>query len=611
MWVVASTRLGHTHTGTDLRGVSVTARKQPESERDLNVAIALGDSAKGLLSELSTELRGAGGAHGDLVAISGPWNSVLGADAKFRNLLDRVHPDDLAETREAFFASTALDAPATLRNRLRRDDGSYSTLEWHIARSDGEPGAGVARDVSEEVRLAELVADREELLRESQHEAQLGHYIFDVRTDRWTPSDELAEIFGIDDSYCCDFEGWLRVVHPADRESMRHYVLDEVLAKCGTFDRDYRIQRISDGEGRLVHGRGRLKCDESGAPVSLFGVIQDMTDRLLSEQAMEREHGMLERAEEIAHAGSWRLDLRTGVVTWSEGMHELFGIDHESFPADIDSLFVSVHPEDVDELRRLTSNAIASARPQPVEHRIVRNGGEIRWVHGEAAPELDADGSVVALVGYYQDVTPLKRYQGDLLESNERLEDMVYEVAEAMGKIVEIRDPYTQGHQDGVANIAEAIALEMGLSEDDVAGVKMASIVHDIGKLGVPTEILTKPGTLSQTEFELIKVHPQRGYEILAQISFPWPIAEVALQHHERMDGSGYPKGLKGEDILPLARIVAVADVIEAMAAHRPYRPALGIDAAIAEVRKNSPVKYDPDVAAACVRLFEAGKISL
>lgn len=207
------------------------------------------------------------------------------------------------------------------------------------------------------------------------------------------------------------------------------------------------------------------------------------------------------------------------------------------------------------------------------------------------------------------DITHRKRIEQELSETNSRLKSMVYDVAEAMGRIIEIRDPYTQGHTQRVAHLAKLLANEMKLSADEVAGVAMAGVVHDIGKLSVSTDILSKPGPLSDCEFALVREHPRAGFEILKDIPFPWPVAEAVLQHHERMDGSGYPQGLQGEAIGPAARILAVADVVEAMAWFRSYRPALGVDAAVAEVVSH-PEQYDTNVLAACKSLHKAGRIA-
>jgi putative two-component system response regulator len=169
---------------------------------------------------------------------------------------------------------------------------------------------------------------------------------------------------------------------------------------------------------------------------------------------------------------------------------------------------------------------------------------------------------------------------------------------------VETRDPYTAGHQRRVADLARAIAMEMKLSDESVEGTYLAGLIHDLGKISIPAEILSKPGLLSKNEFNLIKEHPQIGYEILKEIEFPWPIADIVFQHHERIDGTGYPSGLSKHDILIEARIIAVADVVEAIASHRPYRPSLGIDLALKEIRKNAGILYDEDIVDLCTTLF-------
>jgi putative nucleotidyltransferase with HDIG domain len=204
----------------------------------------------------------------------------------------------------------------------------------------------------------------------------------------------------------------------------------------------------------------------------------------------------------------------------------------------------------------------------------------------------------------------LRASRAQLRETNNQLLEMVYEVAEAMGRVVEARDPYTQGHQERVARVAKLIAEDMGLPESDVDAVEMAGLVHDIGKMCIPAEILSRPGGLSDIERGLIRQHPQSSYDILKDISFPWPVAEIALQHHERMDGSGYPRGLTGEQTLFAAHILAVSDVVEAMSSHRPYRPALGLDVAIEELNAH-PTLYDPQVVASCTRLYQAGTLDL
>ena len=176
---------------------------------------------------------------------------------------------------------------------------------------------------------------------------------------------------------------------------------------------------------------------------------------------------------------------------------------------------------------------------------------------------------------------------------------------ETMSKIVEAKDPYTAGHQRRVSQLAVAIAKELNLSQDKIEGIRIASLIHDIGKIGLPTEILSKPTKLSDIEFSLIKEHPQIGYDILKSVDFSYPVAKIALQHHEKLDGSGYPNHLKGDVILFEAKIICVADVVEAMSSHRPYRPALGIEKALEEISQNKGTLYDPEAVDTCLKLFK------
>lgn len=208
------------------------------------------------------------------------------------------------------------------------------------------------------------------------------------------------------------------------------------------------------------------------------------------------------------------------------------------------------------------------------------------------------------ILGVAQEIGERKKAQQEIGRYVARLEHSMQSTLEAVSMMVELRDPYTAGHERRVGELAAAIGAEMGLAEHAVKGLRLTGYVHDIGKISTPAELLSKPSRLTPMEFELIKAHPRSGYDVLKDVDFPWPVAEVILQHHERRDGSGYPQQLKGEQIIIEARIMAVADVVEAMASHRPYRPGLGIDAALEEIAKNKGSLYDPDAADACLRLF-------
>ncbi len=218
-------------------------------------------------------------------------------------------------------------------------------------------------------------------------------------------------------------------------------------------------------------------------------------------------------------------------------------------------------------------------------------------------------------IGYLQEVATdisvgIKslRLERNLQQSYEKTRKALDGTVEAIAMTCELRDPYTAGHEKRVAQLACAIAKKMRLSENQIEGIRVTSYIHDIGKIEVPAEILSKPTRLTDIEFSLIKAHAQTGYKILKGVEFPWPVAQIVLQHQERLDGSGYPNGLKGKEIMLEARILAVADTVEAMSSHRPYRPALGLDMALKEITQKKGILYDPAVVDACVRLFKDGK---
>lgn len=258
-----------------------------------------------------------------------------------------------------------------------------------------------------------------------------------------------------------------------------------------------------------------------------------------------------------------------------------------------------------DQAATITALSMQGEQQSSYDIECYHKDGSICWLEISEVPVIEADGKLRSVECIVRDITERKRATEGLQASIKKLRNALAGTIQAIALIVETRDPYTAGHQRRVADIARAIAQEMGLSESQVDGIRIAGVIHDLGKLSIPAEILSKPGQLTSLEYSLIKTHPQAGYEILKEIFFQWPIAQIVLQHHERMDGSGYPQGIKGNDILLEARVIAVADVVEAMASHRPYRPALGGDSAMEEILRNKGQLYDPDVVKACISYFQ------
>ncbi len=231
-----------------------------------------------------------------------------------------------------------------------------------------------------------------------------------------------------------------------------------------------------------------------------------------------------------------------------------------------------------------------------------------KWIKTSIYPfEHKSGGEEIAYFHIAQDITKAKQDEEQLKANVVKLNNITHSIIEAMTKTVEKRDPYTAGHQQRVSKLAAGIARKMDISEKEIEGIQIAALVHDIGKIVIPIDILSKPGRINHHEYSLIQAHSETGFEILQGIEFPWPVAKIVLQHHEKMDGSGYPQGLKGNDILLEARILCVADVVEAMSSHRPYRQSLGIDKALEEISNGKGEFYDDKVVEACIRLYKEG----
>lgn len=362
---------------------------------------------------------------------------------------------------------------------------------------------------------------------------------------------------------------------------------------------------------RLRHMDGDLHTDivylcEGRDPVNggvrIYGFIRDVTAEEAAEKVLQHSAYMLSQGESLAHLGSWEWDVKAGMSTVSQEWQRIHGLtgDHVS---DAEILAVC-HEEDRERLRCALEET-AGGSLYRVDHRIVHPvTHEVRHLMTYGEPVRDAEGRVRTVVGASLDVTERVRADEVLKEREERLRRALGETVSALGATVAMRDPYTADHARRVASLAARIAERLGWSEQFVERVRTAALVHDVGKITVPAEILSKPGRLADLEFELIKGHSAAGYELLAPIEFDGPVAEIVLQHHERLDGSGYPRGLRGEEILPGARVLAVADVVEAMTAHRPYRAALSLDEAIAEIEGGLGRRYDAEVGAACLELL-------
>jgi PAS domain S-box-containing protein/putative nucleotidyltransferase with HDIG domain len=576
----------------------------------------------------------------------------------------RIHPDDraLLEDINARALAEAQPIPAEYRIQLR--DGG---VRW--VRAVGEQVLDEAGDAVALRGFVQDITDSKRQQAELEQALDKFQYIFDhscIAKSITKPTGEIEvneaflQLVGYTRDELSEGTTWQQLTHPDDIEYTNAFV-ESLLAGFGQTARFEKRYIRKDGSVVWADLSTSLRREPDGTPSYFMTAILDVTQRKKSEQALERSNRALRalsasnelllRADSepdllqgicdvavglgsymmawvgyaqdderrsikpLAHAGQEQGFLDEVALTWSDDANNPSGrAIREGKPC-----LVRDAEGVIDPLREsVVKRGFGSVAALPLLDESGRAFGVIVLVSGE--PDAFDEEEMTLLEEMASDVAfgvrtirmraQARAGEAELAQTNERLEQILHSLTRTLGRVVETRDPYTQGHEIRVAELARAIAQEMGMDHDELDGIEAAALVHDVGKLSVPAEILTKPGLLSVHEFELIKDHSRAGYQILEGIPFQWPVADIALQHHERMDGSGYPSALRGEEIVLGARIVAVADVVEAMSSHRPYRAALGLDAAMEELA-SSKGKYDPDVVAACVRLFEAGSIAL
>ena len=321
--------------------------------------------------------------------------------------------------------------------------------------------------------------------------------------------------------------------------------------------------------------------------------------RILLEESEERYRGVVENAHDAIY-----IKTQGDFLYVNPAFEKLTGWENEEVCSKGFNFRKTIHPEDLKFVKKMDEERKkGKEEASSYEFRIISKDRGVKAV--EVNTIIIRKDGVVKEIGILRDISERKQAEKERQQSVEKLKKALEETVNALASAVEMRDPYTAGHQKRVTELTHAIAIEMALPEGQIEGLRLASLIHDIGKIRVPGEILSKPGKLSHVDFGAIEIHPQVGHDILKSVEFPYPVAQIVLQHHERMDGSGYPWQLKGKEILLEARILAVADVVEAIASHRPYRPALGINKALEEISQNKGALYDPKVVDTCLKLFK------
>jgi PAS domain S-box-containing protein len=570
-----------------------------------------------------------------------------------RNFAEFVHPEDTAKV-VAHFAAT-LAVPETIRRglgRYRHKAGSWFSIETSARNLlDQPPINGIVinmRDVTDRIRAEAHLEHSLAVLRTQQEASIDGILVVDPAGKIISQNQRFLDLWQVPESLrgaaddapllawvvgtVADPESFLfRVTHlySHPEETSR----EEVALKDGrVFDRYSAPMHIGEGthigrvwffrditqhkhaEAKLQRANRALKtrsaCDsalihatsETSLYAEMCKILVDVGGYRMA-WVGRAEPDSSRRVTPVAFAGAESGYLQTADISWAdcERGHGATGACIRSGATQVmhinDALATPWRVE-----AELRGYAASIALPLKSDDGVF---GSLS-IHASEADAFDDDEIelLAELAEHLSFGVRVLRARIDNENNLRRVGQTLEATVHAIAGTVEMRDPYTAGHQRQVAELCVGIARQLGLSEERIRGLDLAASIHDLGKVSIPAEILSKPGRLTPIEFELVKTHPDTGYEIVKDIDFPWPIAEMVRQHHERLDGSGYPRGLKGDEILLEARIIAVADVLDAMASHRPYRPGLGLEAALHEITKQSGTKLDPNVVAACLALF-------
>jgi PAS domain S-box-containing protein len=523
-----------------------------------------------------------------------------------------VTPESLQTINKIFEEELKLEAGGTAdpgRSRILeleeyRKDGSTVWIENHLSfmRDEAQKPVSIislSRDITDRKQMEQALRESEKRYRDLYDFLPTPVYEMDFEANITSVNRAIYETFGgTEEDLKKGFKAW------------------QLLSPEGIERSSKNIQRMLKGEQLEGSEFTLMRLDGSvfpaiilssvvyrnDKPVGLRGVVVDITERKRAEEKLrgsdERYKALFDGSLDLVYIS----DFDGNFIDANDAALDRLGYTREEI---LSLNFASLLSEDQLPLALKILQEVREPGIQMglMEFRLRHKNGSEVFVETRGSTIM-SNGTPIAFQAIARDITERKQDQEKLSKTLVNLRKALGGIIQVVAATVETRDPYTAGHQRRTADLARAIAAEMGLTEDQQDGLLMAGIIHDLGKISIPAEILSKPTQLSEIEFKLIKAHSQIGYEILKNIDFPWPIAEIVLKHHERMDGSGYPQGLKGIEICLEAKILMVADVVEAMASYRPYRSALGIEAALEEIEKNMGVLYDSRVVEVCLRLF-------
>jgi PAS domain S-box-containing protein len=538
------------------------------------------------------------------------------------NLLEKIiHPDD--KHRLAVHIHDVLQGKSDaceLEFRIITRNNEECWIGHECQGVYGRDGAylgrrGSNRDITDRKRVQEALKEKDKFMESMVQSSAIATFVVNAehKVIYWNRACE--DLTGIKSENLLGTSDHWKAFYDRPRPCVADVIIDNKFNEMTNLYEVYaRSVLIPDGmraEGWYPHLGGKNRYiafdaapirDDNGKITAAIETLQDITERKQAEDAQQEGQRQLKAILDNIPDIAWLKDKESRFIAVNEPFGKSCGFKPEDLVGKTD---LDIWSRDLAELYKADDKEVMeSGKRKQVEEPLTDSEGKALWIETIKTPTYDAHGNVVGTAGIARDITDRKRAQEELRQTLDSLRKAVGTTIQVLVSAVEVRDPYTSGHQIRSADLARAIATEMGLLQEKIDGIRMAGSIHDIGKLSIPAEILSKPTKLSEIEFSLIKEHARKGFEMLKDVESPWPLAEIVYQHHERMDGSGYPRNLKGNDILMESRILAVADVVEAMASHRPYRPGLGIDAALEEIEKNRGTFYDNTVVDACLRLF-------
>jgi PAS domain S-box-containing protein len=549
-------------------------------------------------------------AKNEILYVSPAYEAIWGRSARAvysspQEWLDAIHPEDRGRVLDAALTKQAA-GDYDVEYRIVRPDGEVRWIRDRAVPVHDEERrvvrvAGIAEDITERKRAADDLQESEQRFSRMLQRVELVALMLDRDACITYCNDYLLRLTGWTREEVSG-GNWFELFLPSDNREELRGVFASLLADLPVAWHYENEIVTRSGERRRIRWSNTLLRSSSGEVVGTASIGEDITERKRAESELQESEARFRAMIEQSISGTCIIDADRRFAYVNPRLVAILGYESDAAVTGRPVLeFVA--PEDrarvTENMRQRMSGEAQSARYH--FQAIRRDGSRVTLgAHGT----MGMYGGKRVLIATVQDVTELRRAEEEIERTVAKLRRAVQSTIEVVSAIGELRDPYTHGHEHRVGEIAIAIATEMDLPADRVEGIRVAGYLHDVGKIAVPAEILAKPAKLTSAEFELVKQHAQQSYEILKGVEFPWPVGEAAWQHHERLDGSGYPRGLKAEAIILEARILAVADTVEAMASHRPYRAGLGIEAALAEIERSRGTHFDTAVVDACLRLF-------